>query len=376
VRSLITLKALTYRPTGGILAAPTTSLPEWIGGVRNWDYRYCWVRDATFTLYALLLGGYEDEAVAWRDWMLRAAAGLPSELQIMYGPAGERRLTENELDWLPGYEGSSPVRAGNDAYRQFQLDVYGEIMDALHGSRKAGIEPEPEAWNFETKLMEFLEGHWQEPDDGIWEVRGGKRQFTHSKMMAWVAFDRAVKAVERHGLEGPVDRWRALRDEVHREVCEHGYDADRKTFTQYYGSRELDASVLMMPLVGFLPADDERVAGTVAAIERDLMMDGFVHRYTAGDVDGLPAEQGVFLACTFWLADTYALAGRRDDANRTFERMLGLANDVGLLSEEYDPDAKRLLGNFPQALTHLSLVNTAFNLRSPERGHHRAEHEP
>ncbi len=364
LRSLITLKALTYPPTGGIVAAATTSLPEQLGGVRNWDYRYCWLRDATFTLYALLQSGFVEEARAWRDWLLRAVAGQPSAIQIMYGPAGERRLTELELPWLRGYEDSRPVRIGNAAVKQFQLDVYGEIMDSMHQALRAGIHPKEASWGLQQALMEFLEEGWREPDEGIWEVRGPSRHFTHSKVMAWVAFDRAVKAVERFGLTGPSDRWKRLREEIRQEVCSKGFDADRNTFTQYYGSKELDASLLMMPLVGFLPPTDPRVAGTVAAVERELLTDGFVQRYTqhADDVDGLPPGEGAFLACTFWLADNYDLLGRHDEARQLLERLLGLCNDVGLLSEEYDVHAKRLVGNFPQAFSHVSLVNTARNL--------------
>ena len=368
IRSLITLKALTYAPTGGIVAAPTTSLPEHLGGVRNWDYRYCWVRDATFTLYALLLGGYVEEACAWREWLLRAVAGEPSQLNIMYGLAGERRLTELELSWLPGYRHSAPVRIGNAASEQFQLDVYGELMDAMHLARRGGLEPDENAWWVERALTEFLESAWREPDNGIWEMRGPKRHFTHSKVMAWVAVDRMVKAVERFGLEGPVERWRSLRAKIHEEVCRKGFDRERNTFVQYYGGRELDASLLMIPLVGFLPPSDARVKGTLGAIERDLMADGFVLRYrTKPDVDALPPGEAAFLACSFWLADNLALSGRKEDAQRLFERLLSLCNDVGLLSEGYDPGNKRLLGNFPQALSHLALVNTACNL-SRDRG--------
>jgi GH15 family glucan-1,4-alpha-glucosidase len=364
MRSLITLKALTYAPTGGIVAAPTTSLPEQPGGVRNWDYRYCWLRDATFTLYSLISAGYTAEAIAWRDWLLRAVAGDPADLNIMYGAAGERRLPELELDWLPGYEGARPVRIGNAAVDQRQLDVFGEVMDTLHAVRKAGITDSEPAWQLSLALMEFLESNWREPDEGIWEVRGDARQFTHSKVMAWVAFDRAVKAVERFGRHGPAERWRRARAEVHEEVCREGYDSDRGSFTQYYGSRELDASLLMVPLVGFLPALDERVTGTVAAIERELCRDGFVLRYSTSDdqVDGLPPGEATFLPCTFWLADNLAMQGREQEARTYFERLLAVRNDVGLLSESYDTKARRLMGNFPQAFTHVSLINTAHTL--------------
>jgi GH15 family glucan-1,4-alpha-glucosidase len=367
MRSLITLKSLTYKPTGGLIAAPTTSLPERPGGVRNWDYRYCWLRDATFTLNALLLAGYRDEAAAWREWLLRAVAGSPEDLQILYGVTGVRRLDEYALPWLPGYEGSAPVRVGNAAAKQFQLDVYGEVMDTLHLARVAGLPLEPEAWKVQVAVLKFLESHWELPDDGIWEVRGARRHFTHSKVMAWVAFDRAIKDAEQDGLEGPVDHWRQLRDAIHAEVCAKGFDARRNSFVQSYDSTYLDASLLLIPQVGFLPADDPRVIGTIVAIERELLVDGFVMRYsTATNVDALPAGEGAFLPCSFWLADCYLLTGRRGDAEALFERLLALCNDVGLFAEEYDPRARRMLGNFPQALTHMALVNSACLLSMPE----------
>jgi GH15 family glucan-1,4-alpha-glucosidase len=363
VRSLVTLKALIYGPTGGMVAAATTSLPEQLGGVRNWDYRYCWVRDATFTLYALLVAGYTEEAGAWRDWLLRAAAGEPGRLQIMYGLAGERRLPEWEVPWLPGYGGARPVRVGNAASAQRQLDVYGELMDCLHRARLAGLPASRDAWALERAVLEHLERTWDEPDEGIWEVRSGRHEFVHSKVMAWTAVDRAVKAVERLGVDGPLERWRALRARIHAEVCARGFDAARGAFTQAYGSRALDASLLMIPLVGFLPARDPRVVGTIEAIERELLHDGLVRRYATGEVDdGLPEGEGVFLPCTAWLADCLALLGRREDAARYLERLLAVRTDLGLLAEEYDPVARRLVGNFPQAFSHVALVNTVRNL--------------
>jgi GH15 family glucan-1,4-alpha-glucosidase len=370
LRSLVTLKALTYGPTGGIVAAPTTSLPEDLGGVRNWDYRYCWLRDATFTLQALLHAGYTDEARAWREWLVRAVAGEPSKLQISYGVTGERRLDERELGWLPGYEGSKPVRVGNAAVGQRQLDVYGEVMDALYVARSAGLQASDDAWGVQRACLDWLESHWAEPDEGIWEVRGPRQQFTLSKVMVWAAFDRAVKSVEQLGNEGPVDRWRALRDQIHADVCARGFDRGRGTFTQVEGAQELDASLLLIPIVGFLPAADPRVLGTIEAIQRELVVDGLVHRYrTAGknNIDGVEGSEGAFLACSFWLVDALTLARRFEEASALFERVLALRNDVGLLSEEYDTRRRRLVGNFPQAFSHVALINSARNL-SGEHG--------
>ena len=365
VRSLITLKALTYRQTGGIVAAATTSLPEEMGGVRNWDYRYCWLRDSTLTLGALVQCGYLEEAEAWRNWLLRAVAGDPADLQIMYGVAGERRLPEFELPWLAGFGGSRPVRIGNEAVKQLQLDVYGEVMDSLFLARRAGLSAQPHMWSLQSILLGFLRSSWRQPDEGIWEVRGGRRDFVHSKVMVWVAADRAVRALAAYPyLGGDLEGWRTLREEVHREVCEKGYDAGRNTFTQYYGSRELDASLLLIPRVGFLPPDDPRVVGTIDAVRAELEHDGFVRRYSAErtPVDGLPGGEGAFLVCSFWLADALHMTGRTKEARDLFERLLGLANDVGLLSEEYDPVAGAQLGNFPQAFSHVGLVNTALTL--------------
>ncbi|MFI6643512.1 glycoside hydrolase family 15 protein [Streptomyces sp. NPDC050504] len=374
IRSLITLKALTYRPTGGIVAAPTTSLPEQIGGVRNWDYRYCWLRDSTLTLGALLSAGYVEEAGAWRNWLLRAVAGDPADLQIMYGLSGERRLPETELDWLPGYGRSAPVRTGNAAVRQLQLDVYGEVVDSLYLAREAGLDAQPHAWNLELSLLGFLEAKWREPDEGLWEIRGPRRHFVHSKVMAWVAADRAVRTLEADpSLRGDAGRWRAMREEVHREVCEKGYDPVRNTFTQSYGSRELDAATLLIPRVGFLPPDDPRVVGTVDAVRAELGQDGFVRRYSTETgpargtaVDGLPGGEGTFLVCSFWLADALRMTGREKEARELFERLLALRNDVGLLAEEYDPVSGRQLGNYPQAFSHIGLVGTALALLSED----------
>jgi GH15 family glucan-1,4-alpha-glucosidase len=370
VRSLITLKALTFLPTGGIIAAPTTSLPELIGGVRNWDYRYCWSRDATLTLQSLLNAGYLEEAREWREWLLRAVAGSPAELNIVYGIHGERRLTELELPWLQGYENSAPVRTGNAAYKQYQLDIFGELANTLFQARQAGLgAPEHRGGEIALAMMDFLETGWQQPDEGIWEMRGPRRHFVHSKMMAWVAVDRVIKSADLGRLEGDVARWKRLRDAIHQQVCERGFDTGINSFVQYYGGKHLDASILMMPLVGFLPSYDPRVLGTVKAIETHLMQDGFVGRYTQDPaVDGMPHGEGTFLACSFWLADNYQLQGRHQEARQLFERLLTIRNDVGLLAEQYDPVAKRQLGNFPQAFSHVGLVNTAFNLqRSPDQ---------
>ena len=364
MRSLITLKALTFLPTGGIVAAPTTSIPELLGGVRNWDYRFCWVRDATLTLHSLLDAGYQDEAREWREWLLRAVAGSPSELNIVYGLRGERRLTELELPWLPGYEKSAPVRTGNAAYKQFQLDIFGEVANTLFQCRQSGLGPaEDSGEDVAEALLEFLESGWDRPDEGIWEMRGPRRHFVHSKIMAWVAVDRAIRSEEQGWFAGDIDRWKRLRATIHNQVCEQGFDTGLNSFVQYYGSKHLDASILMMPLVGFLSANDARVVGTVKAIETHLMGNGFVARYTQDPaVDGMPHGEAMFLACSFWLADNYCLQNRRQDALRMFDRLLNIRNDVGLLSEEYDPVQKRLLGNFPQAFSHVGLVNTALNL--------------
>jgi len=367
MRSLITLKALTYAPTGGMVAAPTTSLPEAIGGSRNWDYRYCWLRDATLTLLALMNAGYYEEARNWRDWLLRAVAGSPRQIQIMYSIRGERRLTEWIVPWLPGYENSAPVRVGNAAHKQHQLDIFGEVMDALHQARLGGLEGYEAGWDLECELLAHLEKIWRKPDEGIWEVRSGPEHFTFSKVMAWVAFDRAIKSAEMFGLHGEYERWVGLRDDIHADVCTRGFDPAANTFVRAYGTKELDASLLLLPALGFLPAEDPRIRGTIEAIEARLLWDGLVLRYdTAASSDGLPPGEGAFLACSFWLVDAYLMLGRHDDAERLFERLLSLRNDVGLLSEQYDPRTRRLVGNFPQAFSHLALVNSASNL-----GHYR-----
>ena len=381
IRSLITLKALTYQPTGGIVAAATTSLPEDIGGVRNWDYRYCWLRDATITLEALLRTGYTDEALAWRMWLSRAIAGDAADVQIMYGVAGERRLSEWEIGWLPGYEGSAPVRIGNAAAGQLQLDVYGEVIDALQLSCQSGLHDDRHTWMLKRSLLAFLEEHWNEPDEGLWEVRGPRRHFTHSKVMTWVAFDRAARyAEENMGEPGLAARWRGIRDEIHREVCEKGFNTERGAFTQYFGATELDASVLLIPDVGFLPADDPRVISTVEVLMRDLMQDGFLRRYELAPadtsaVDGLAGSEGAFLACSFWLANALDLAGEKEEARAVFERLLALRNDVGLLSEEFDPRYGRLVGNMPQAFSHVPLIQTALNLSNHAEEHRRGPDE-
>ncbi len=375
-RSLITLKALTYAPSGGIVASATTSLPEWIGGVRNWDYRFCWLRDATLTLLAFMNAGFYEEAVAWRQWLLRAVAGRPEQAQIMYGIAGERRLNEWTVPWLKGFRNSAPVRIGNSAHSQLQLDVFGEMMDALHQARRSGIDQSDDGWAVQIAFLKHLESLWTEPDESIWEVRSGRRHFTYSKVMAWVAYDRAIKSAEEYGFEGPVDRWKELRTEIHADVCRKGYNARRGSFVQSYGSQELDASLLLLPTVGFLPPTDPRIVGTVEAIERELMHGGFVRRYdTTSADDGLPPGEGVFLACSFWMVDAYVMLGRLDDAHAMFKRLVALCNDVGLLSEEYEPESKELLGNFPQAFSHVALVNSAFNLtRASKPAEQRANH--
>ncbi len=379
-RSIITLKALTYEPTGGIVAAPTTSLPERLGGRRNWDYRFCWLRDATLTLLGAMHAGFFEEAQAWREWLLRAVAGSPHQLQIMYGIGGERRLTEWEVPWLPGYENSAPVRIGNAAHTQLQLDVFGEIMDVHHQARRCGLSTNESGWDAQIAFLSHLDKVWKEPDQGIWEMRGPPQHFTYSKVMAWVAYDRAIKSAEAFGLPGPVDAWHKLRDIICDDVCEHAYDKELGTFTQAYGLKQLDANLLLLPCVGFLPVSDPRIARTIAAVERGLLSDGFVMRYSTHDVkDALPPGEGAFLACSFWLVDVYLLQHRYDEAETLFRRLVGLRNDVGLLSEEYDPQDKRLIGNFPQAFSHLALINSAYNLtRTAKPLHQRAhdEHAP
>jgi GH15 family glucan-1,4-alpha-glucosidase len=376
-RSMITLKALTYEPTGGIVAAPTTSLPEQIGGVRNWDYRYCWLRDATLTLLGAMHAGYYEEAQAWREWLLRAVAGSPDQLQIMYGIGGERRLTEWTVSWLPGYENSAPVRIGNAAHSQLQLDVFGEIMDTYHQARSGGLTSNNSGWEVQLAFADHLKKVWHEPDQGIWEMRGPPQHFTYSKVMAWVAYDRVIKSAETFGLDGPLDEWRKLREQICDEVCEHGYDKELGTFVQAFGSKQLDANLLLLPCVGFLPISDPRIERTIAAVENRLLRDGFVMRYSTEEVeDALPPGEGAFLACSFWLVDVYTLQGRLDDAERLFRRLVGLRNDLGLLSEEYDSHTQRLVGNFPQAFSHLALVNSAYNLTKTRKPvHHRAQDE-
>jgi GH15 family glucan-1,4-alpha-glucosidase len=380
MRSLITLKALTYRPTGGIVAAATTSLPEQLGGSRNWDYRYCWLRDATMTLHALIDAGYHDEAKAWREWLVRAIAGDPKDMQIMYGIAGDRRLIEFELPWLAGYEGSRPVRVGNAAAGQVQLDVYGEVMDALDVARWAGLAADQNSWSVQRVIMDYLEGHWRDPDSGIWEIRGDRRHFTHSKVMAWVAADRAIRGIEEWKLDGPLEQWKAMRTQIHADVVANGYDPARGSFVQSYGSKELDAALLLIPAVGFLPANDERVIGTIEAIERELLVNGYVNRYKTAPqvgVDGLAGEEGAFLVCTFWLADALCLIDRKPEARLIYQRLLGLRNDLGLLSEEYDVSRGRQIGNVPQAYSHIGIVNTAGNLSEDEGPtQHRARQSP
>lgn len=377
IRSLITLKALTHAPSGGVVAAATTSLPEQIGGGRNWDYRFCWLRDATITLVALMSSGHYDEARAWRDWLLRAVAGSPEQIQIMYGIGGERRLTEWEVDWLDGYEGSKPVRVGNAAHGQLQLDVYGEVMDALYQARRGGLPENKPAWALQQALIKQLETDWRQPDEGIWEVRNERRHFTYSKIMCWVAVDRCIRSTEDFGLEGPVEDWRRLRDEIHADVCEKAFDKEKNSFTQSYGDPALDASLLLIPSLGFLPADDPRFVGTVAAIEKELIVDGFVHRYrTSEEADGLDGHEGTFLACSFWLADAYAMMGRAEEARAQFARLLAIRNDLGLMAEEYDPADKRQLGNFPQAFSHVALVHTALNLARLNTADNRAPGGP
>lgn len=367
-RSLITLKALTHSPTGGIVAAPTTSLPEHIGGARNWDYRYCWIRDSTFMLDLLLEFGFKDEAVAWRDWLLRAVAGHPKDLQIMYGIGGERRLVELELGWLEGYEGSAPVRTGNGAVEQFQLDVYGEVLDSFHSARRAGVEEAEPGWALQTEIIDFVCENWQEPDEGIWEVRSGREHFVHSKVMAWVAVDRGIKAIERFGNDGPLDQWKATRDAIRADVMAKGIDATKGCFTRAYGDSEMDAALLVLPLVGFIDADDPVMRSTIEHVEDELMSDGLLLRYRTSEVtDGLPSGEGRFLLCSFWLVDCFVLLDRRKDAEKLFERLVALTNDLGLLSEQYDPVAKRFLGNFPQAFSHVALVTSAVTLQTEGR---------